>query len=288
MLSYEFVTEARTNPEQNIKFGSGKFELAAASEDIRDKSNWGVSMTLLPKLGVNPRPGVSEDTPKGIYFYPLDYFLRMVRDKKRLPWGDNLPYMQLFQYDTSHMMTPDTKVSFDDMKRELLNYVTEYDIRTAIDEPMMSSRGGIDNPLWFIYDCLTKGLKGDERIIIVWNKILRNLGFTVLFDDGKSWIAFGEPYQGCVLDIRAIKQNKTFTNYVKGDKISLKRLSDNLYWATTHLKANTNIRQQLSSQVAKEMLSQFLGMNPQEAKQQGFDEAMKQAVAKVAELSQSA
>lgn len=288
MLSREFLLEARTNPDQNFKYGSGKFELAGAAEDIRDKSNWGVSMTLLPKLGINPRAGVSEDTPKGIYFYPLDYFLRMVRDKKQLPWGDHLPYMQLLQYDTSHMMTPETKVSFEDMKRELLNYVTDYDIRTAIDEPIMSSRGGPDNPLWFIYDCLSKGLKGDERIIIVWNKILRNLGFTVLFDDGRSWIAFGEPYQGCILDPRAIIQNKMFSNYVHGEKISMKRLSDTLYWNTTHLKANTNIRQQLSAQVAKEMLSQFLGMNPQEARQQGFDDAMKHAVAKVDELSQAA
>ena len=280
------LDEARTNPEQNYKFGSGKLELAAAAEDIRDKSNWGVSMTLLPKLGINPKPGVSEDTPKGIYFYPLDYFLSMVKNKKRLPWGDHLEYMQLFQYDNSHMMTPDTKVPFEDMKRALNEYdVTDRDIQDTIDEPGMSSRGGINNPLWFIYDALSKRFTDDERRIIVWNKILRNLGFTVLLDNGKSWIAFGEPYQGCVLDIRAIKQNKTFTNYVQGDKLSMKQLSDAVYWSTTHLKAATNVRQQLSNQVAKEMLSQYLGMSPQEAKQNGYDQALKQAVAKVAELA---
>lgn len=280
------LDEARVNPEQNYKFGSGKLELAAAAEDIRDKSNWGVSMTLLPKLGINPKPGVSEDTPKGIYFYPLDYFLSMVKNKKRLPWGDHLEYMQLFQYDNSLMMTPDTKVPFEDMKRALNEYgVTDRDIQDTIDEPGMSSRGGINNPLWFIYDALSKRFTDDERRIIVWNKILRNLGFTVLLDNGKSWIAFGEPYQGCVLDIRAIKQNKTFTNYVQGNKLSMKQLSDAVYWSTTHLKAATNVRQQLSSQVAKEMLSQYLGMSPQEAKQKGFDEAVKQAVNKVAELA---
>jgi hypothetical protein len=286
MRFQEFVNEARVNPEQNYKFGSGKLELAAFAEDISDKSNWGVSMTLLPKLGINPQPGVSEDTPKGIYFYPLDYFINMVKNKKRLPWGDHLEYMQLFQYDNSHMMTPETKVPFEDMKRVLNEYgVTDNDIQYAIDEPGMSARGGINNPLWFMYDALGKRFKEDERKIIVWNKILRNLGFTVLFDNGKSWIAFGEPYQGCVLDPRVIKTHKTFTNYVQGDKLSMKQLSDAVYWNTSHLKAATNIRQQLSSQVAKEMLGQFLGMSRQEAKQNGFDEAMKQAVSKVAELS---
>jgi len=284
----EDLDEARTNPEQNLKWGSGKYELAAAAESIRDLSNWGVSMTLLPKLGIKPQPGVSEDTPKGIYFYPLDYFLNMTKNKKRLPWGDDLPYMQLFQYDTSHVMTPETKVPFEDMKRALSEYgVTDSDIQDTIDEPGMSRRGGINNPLWFIYDALGKQFTNDERRIIVWNKILRNLGFTVLFDNGKSWIAFGEPYQGCVLDIRAIKQHKTFTNYVQGDRLSMKQLSDAVYWNTTHLKAATNIRQQLSSQVAKEMLSQYLGMSKQEAKQNGFDEAIKKAVARVGELLNS-
>ena len=280
------LDEARVNPEQNYKFGSGKYELAAFAESISDKSNWGVSMTLLPKLGINPQPGVSEDTPKGIYFYPLDYFLSMVKNKKRLPWGDHLEYMQLFQYDNSHMMTPDTKVPFEDMKRALNEYgVTDRDIQDTIDEPNMSARKGVNDPLWFTYDALSKRFTNDERRIIVWNKILRNLGFTVLFDNGKSWIAFGEPYQGCVLDPRVIKTHKTFINYVQGDKLSMKQLSDALYWNTTHLKAATNIRQQLSSQVAKEMLSQYLGMSPQEAKQNGYDEAIKKAVARVGELA---
>jgi pyrimidine deaminase RibD-like protein len=282
------LDEARVNPEQNYKFGSGKLELIAATEGIGDIRNWGVSMTLLPKLGINPQPGVSEDTPKGIYFYPLDYFINMVKNKKRLPWGDDLPYMQLFQYDTSHMMTPDTKVSLDDMKRVLGEYgVTDRDIQDAIDEPTASARKGINDPLWFMYDALSRRFHEDERKIIVWNKILRNLGFTVLFDNGKSWIAFGEPYQGCILDIRAIKQNKMFTNYVQGDKLSMKKLIDAVYWNSYHISsinASSNDRQKISIQVAKEMLSQFLGMSMQEAKQNGYNEAVKKASIKVEEL----
>jgi hypothetical protein len=271
----DIITEARKNPEQNSKFGSGKMELVAASENIRDISNWGVSMTLLPKLGINPHPGVSDDTPKGIYFYPLRYFLGIVRGYKQLPWGDNLPYMQLFEYDNTQMMTPKTTVSFDAMKEQLLQYVTEDDIRNASD---------VDNPLWFIYNALSNGINGDERIIIVWNKILRNLGFTVLLDEGRRWIAYNEPYQGCILDPRAIKQQKTFTNYVQGDKINLQTLIDNLYLHTGFLyKISSEIRKQLSIKVAKEMLRQFVGMNPQEAKQNGYEEVMKQAVAKVIE-----
>ena len=92
-------------------------------------------MTVEPKLGINPRVGISEDTPKGIYFYPLEYFIHMVSRYTSLPWGDNMPYMQLFQYDRSGEMTRQTQVDPAQLKQALSQYCPEEIIQQVIDEP---------------------------------------------------------------------------------------------------------------------------------------------------------
>ena len=73
------LIEARRNPEQNVKLASGMKELHAIAKTISDPENWAISMTSEPKLGINPQVGISEDTPKGIYFYPLNYALYKTR-----------------------------------------------------------------------------------------------------------------------------------------------------------------------------------------------------------------
>ena len=98
------VGEARSNPEQNVKAESGMKELEDIAKTIDDPENWAISMTSEPKLGINPQVGISEDTPKGVYFYPLNYVLGMIKSRRPLPWGNDYPYIQLFQYDRSGEM----------------------------------------------------------------------------------------------------------------------------------------------------------------------------------------
>jgi len=74
------------------------------------------------------------------------------------------------------------------------------------------------DPYWFIYNCLVQTSKNDESTIVRWNKVLRDLGFTSVMDNGPGWIAHNERTQGVILDPRIIKQVKTFNNYTrKGD-----------------------------------------------------------------------
>jgi hypothetical protein len=201
------LPEARTNPDQNIRPESGMKELQAVAKTISDPQNWAISMTAEPKLGINPQVGISEDTPKGIYFYPLDYAVDMARSGKKLPWGDNMPYIQLFQYDRSGEMTKDTQVDPAKLKQALSQYCSEEIMQQAAEENEYDG-----TPYWFIYDCLSRLGKGDETNIIRWNKVLRDLGFTSVFDSGGGWIAYNEPTQGVVLDPRIIKQHKTINN----------------------------------------------------------------------------
>ena len=86
-------------------------------------------------------------------------------------------------------------------------YCSDEVIQSAIDEPEYDG-----TPFWTIYDCLSRLGKSDETNIVRWNKVLRDLGFTSVFDDGHGWIAYNEPTQGVVLDPRVIKQLKTIDN----------------------------------------------------------------------------
>ena len=218
------LIEARRNPDQNIKYESGMKELEAIANTISDPENWAISMTSEPKLGINPQVGISEDTPKGIYFYPLNYVLGMIKSRRPLPWGNDYPYIQLFQYDRSGEMTEQTKVDPAKLKQALLQYCPEEVIQQAIDDPEYDG-----TPYWFIYDCLSRLGKSDETNVIRWNKILRELGFTSVFDPGEGWIAYNEPTQGVVLDPRIIKQHKTIANRKESKVITPARIAQLLF-----------------------------------------------------------
>jgi hypothetical protein len=131
----------------------------------------------------------------------------MIKGRRPLPWGDNYPYIQLFQYDRSGEMTKETQVDPARLKQALKQYCPEDVIQQAIDEPEYDG-----TPYWTIYDCLTRLGKSDETNVVRWNKVLRDLGFTSVYDPGKGWIAYNEPTQGVVLDPRIIKQHKTISN----------------------------------------------------------------------------
>jgi pyrimidine deaminase RibD-like protein len=219
-----FLNEARVNPDQNIKYESGMKELEAIANTISDPENWAVSMTSEPKLGINPQVGISEDTPKGIYFYPLNYVLGMIKSRRPLPWGNDYPYIQLFQYDRSGEMTEQTKVDPAKLKQALLQYCPEEVIQQAIDDPEYDG-----TPYYFIYDCLSRLGKSDETNVVRWNKVLRDLGFTSVFDPGEGWIAYNEPTQGVVLDPRIIKQHKTIANRKESKVITPARIAQLLF-----------------------------------------------------------
>ena len=285
------ISEIRKNPEQNRKSGSGKYDLINYTEDnISDFDNWAVSMTVEPKLGVNPRAAVSEDTPKGIYFYPLRYFMKMADRDESLPWGDNFPYMQLFQYDRSGEMTQQTKVDPTRLKQALLQYCPEEVIQQASEE------GEYDGtPYWFIYDCLSRLGENDETNVVRWNKVLRDLGFTSVYDPGNGWIAYNEPTQGVVLDPRIIKQNKMFVNRnptLQSRRYDIQGLADAIGWSSYYQRESQLQRVQINHPdekkvmlaVAKSMLRPFLGKNDKEAKALGYDQAVKAAADKVIEI----
>ena len=284
------MSEARRNPERNLRAGSGKYDLINYAEDIRDKDNWAVSMTMEPKLGINPQAAVSEDTPKGIYFYPLRYFMQMADRDESLPWGDNFPYLQLFQYDRSGEMTQQTKVDPAKLKQALSQYCSDEIMQQAAEEDEYDG-----TPYWYIYDCLSRLGKGDETNVIRWNKVLRDLGFTSVYDPGRGWIAHNEPTQGVILDPRVIKAHKMFDNRnptMQHYRYDIHRLADTIGWSSYYQREkqlqrvpyNHPDEEKVRLDVAKTMLKPFLGKSSEEAKEMGYDQALKAAADKVIEI----
>lgn len=219
MRIVDIITEARSH-RYSPRFYSGKEELrywydnSGLSMNWKEQESWGVSMTVLPKLGINPGVGISEDTPKGIYFYPINYVAAWMHGLRKLPWGDDFPYIQAFQYDNSHQMTKASQVAPDQLKAALNQYCPDEIIAEVAEEGQYNN-----DPYWFIYACLIKLGKSDETTIIRWNKVLRDLGFTSVMDNGAGWIAPNEPTQGVILDPRIIKQVRTFDNYKRKGRL---------------------------------------------------------------------
>ena len=206
------VAEARKNPEQNTKYQSGWAELAAWAHKNNvwlKPHEWAISMTYVPKLGINPGPGISEDTPRGIYFYPFHWAYSVKMDKEALPWADNAPYIQLFQYSTGTELYDPNQIPLASAVAQLKNYgITDEDI--AAEKENNPSISTYNLLVW----CLGRKYDDNKRVSIL-NKVLRNLGYDYMIDNGKGWIAINEPTQGVVLNPKIIDKVVTFNNYTR-------------------------------------------------------------------------
>jgi hypothetical protein len=206
------MSEARKNPEQNTKYQSGWAELAAWARKNNvwlKPHEWAISMTYVPKLGINPGPGISEDTPRGIYFYPFHWAYSVKMDKEALPWADAAPYIQLFQYSTGAQLYDPNQIPLASAVAQLKNYgITDEDIAAEKEnDPSISTYGLL---VW----CLGRKYDDNKRVSIL-NKVLRNLGYDSMIDNGKGWIAINEPTQGVVLNPKIIDKVVTFNNYTR-------------------------------------------------------------------------
>jgi hypothetical protein len=194
-------------------------------------------------------------------------------------------------------MTRQTQVDPAQLRQALSQYCPEEVIQQVINEPDSLYDGP---PYWTIYDALSRLGKSDETNIVRWNKVLRDLGFTSVFDSGAGWIATGEPTQGIILDPRIIKQHKMFVNrnpMILHRKYDINRLADAINWSDYYnsesqrqqVRYGNPDRQKTMLAVANTMLRPFLGKTKEEAKEMGLDQALKAAADKVIEiLKQSA
>lgn len=227
------VNEARSNPDKNSARGKGHSYAAAIVEDLiqRYDGTIGVSMTNLPKIGINPSS--KYETPIAVCFYPAEYYV----DKKSgkggvLPFMDNAHYIQIFRVQgnmlrINEMDTFDLKfyatellkksdsisnlldIPEDQYKQQVKKYVFD-----SAKEANVNNPGGM---FWYVVYKLSQRISGTTqhdvpRASIIWNKILRIIGIQAVLDNGGGILHPNEPYQGMVFDPTIIHMIETVNN----------------------------------------------------------------------------
>lgn len=84
MRAQDFIAEARRNPQLNPRIKQGHVGAAEYLAKIpkEQAKNLGVHMSIINKVGINPS-AYSHDTPIGIYFYPVDYYISTILGNDR-------------------------------------------------------------------------------------------------------------------------------------------------------------------------------------------------------------
>ena len=226
------IQEARKNPEKNVKSSSGRADARSLLSKVPDGQlyKFGVSMTHLPKLGVNP---VSKyNTPIGIYYYPASHYIEKAAGE--LEFQDKAPYINVFKINTANILDVGN-YSSSDLARDiesLKSSAATIEQLTGIDRELeneiltlaqaANKEAAVSTPaghLWFITRSLalssnTPGTRKAfaPRHAVVWNKILRLLGYDVVMDFGNSIIHPSEPTQGVVLNPKIVEVVGRFSN----------------------------------------------------------------------------
>ena len=247
MRAHELL-EKRSNPELNNE-RHGHATVLKYLERIPDGEldQYGISMTQIPKLGINPQS--KYETPIGVYFYPARYYFRRKQNGNYLPFQDNAEYIQLFKFGGNVLDLQNTDVAplFGRLNKIIPQLSKAYGIsgstlhvnidmwfKEADSEAKVSTAGGkFWYLLWKLSGQLSVGKANMDRVSkkksaathnpwegkitadtmpLIWNKLFRLLGISAAIDMGYEIIHENEPTQGVVFDPSKILSVKTFEN----------------------------------------------------------------------------
>jgi hypothetical protein len=237
MLLYELISEARRNPGQNVKAEGHEAAVNFLKSKGKELRYYGVSMTDIPKLGINP--GSRYNTPVGIYYYPAEYYVRKKSKGKELEFKDDAPYIQVFKIKANTIELIDevnhdtyggyVKLLYKNVG-QIAKYINKSEKETysllnkltmeAPQEAKVNSYGGC---LWYIlyslgfYAGRDKRDNAPPRSSVVWNALIRMLGLDGIEDNGAGIIHENEPYQGVIVNPRGVEHVNTFKNVGKKD-----------------------------------------------------------------------
>lgn len=216
--------EARKNPDLNPKLGPLQQLLK-----YKDDPGVYISMTQIPKLGINPQ-SPWKSTPNGVYTFKLSKLLdRDSLDIKRLlrilpePFN-SYTYVQVLRANASNTLDIDTYTE-SDYNRDVNTLIKLYpDSTDKIHEfqsdpkyhnpKYYSNRNAfpdnidVNNPFIKIFG-LTKTISKNTNS---WNKVLRSLGYLIINDPGYGWISRYERFQTVFLVPSAYDHIDTLRN----------------------------------------------------------------------------
>ena len=234
------LLEARKNPEQNPQLSVYKQLLK-----YKDNPNIYISMTTLPKLGLNPLS--KWDTPLGIYCYPLkavwdEYRIGEFQTLEKLPFVGKAPYVQVLEWNGKGRFLDVSDYTEQDLKKDIKQlgdiYEDSSDFNNIVNQAREEHKDGIPARIFFkicttlsgkergsvekeVWDSRTKKTvkdvpfsKGGRK----WNSLLRQLGYAGLSDNtGLGVIHPNEPIQAFFISMEYVQQleqieNKNYVN----------------------------------------------------------------------------
>lgn len=238
MKIQELITELRRNPEVNVRNEGHPAAVKFLTSLGKDMDDYAVSMTSIPKLGVNPHS--EYDTPLGVYFYTADYYVKIKSiPGNELEFMDDAPYIQIFKINGNiEVLSSMTQNHYNYYVKklekntqalarilgrpepEIPQLIHDIDI-SADDHARVQTPGG---HLWYLTYALANAARITgrsqklakspiaKRNAVAWNSIFRLLGIDGAIDVGDEIIHPNEPFQGAIFNPSVIQHVKTFTN----------------------------------------------------------------------------
>jgi hypothetical protein len=194
-------------------------------------SKYGITMTDIPKVGINPKS--EYNTPIGIYFYPLQYYMNVLEANNRLPFQHNAKYINILKFKSSKILNISnlSQSEFvenseklvdlkDSLKESFRDKYTEHINELFLKASSNSRVSGFGGELWYILYKLSSFLSFYSTSLfqtssdsnVIWNWLLRKMGYDIILDLGKKIIHENEPTQGFALSKSSIEWVKTIEN----------------------------------------------------------------------------
>jgi hypothetical protein len=195
-----------------------------------------VSLTAIPKLGINPRSHYN--TPLGIYAYPAEYVLEKVGRKlplDKLPFAGDQPWVNIFRVSKDSNVIDLDEVT-EDMYNEYCQRFSEIlskshkspiertnkIVAVLKDEANRESR--VKTPggkLWYVSMEVSKEIADlyvEKSRSLSWNKLFRDVGIDGFIDMGKGIIHPSEPTQAVFFSMKPIQVLDRIENKYSPDR----------------------------------------------------------------------
>jgi hypothetical protein len=252
ILSEIRKSEKVSGKSNKISGHLGMIEYIQTNEIKNKEEIYGITMTEIPKVGINPRS--RHDTPIGIYFYPLDFYKETIENEyDELPFQHNAKYINLIKSNKGYVVLDINDIDSDGFQKEVqkiksISLLSSDVSQEVIDEIVKesSTQSPVISPggkLWYVLSSLTIYLSSRSNVFfktkvkspVIWNWLLRRMGYNVVIDSGSGIIHPNEETQGLFLSIKdfvivkTIENNKKFGEYNNSDLFKLlymKNISD--------------------------------------------------------------
>ena len=237
------ILEARKNPAQNTKVGllQSLVNLESTLDKLPNgKANGFISFSYLIKLGINPNP-LDYMTPAGIYGYPIDYVISLIQAKGSehpkeagVPYAGDRPYIHVFSIKNPErvLFLEKGKLLDPELDAKIMKILEgDDDYLPILESYTRQKRDFPARGTYFLFQKSVSNVLRDETGARTMTKIMKQLGYDGIYDDGHNQIAY-EPYQVVMFSKAFVEQHDLLYNNHVDLEINQRALYRNKVGAT--------------------------------------------------------